>query len=118
ARPGSTSLVRSPRTDGGVPSLARLLVGLGRPRLPLAARDRRDRLDRLVVLLHRARQPPRAAQGRERRGARSRRRGVGDPRRRLLPDREVQGRPAPAPREALLVPVGGGHDGRLPPPPP
>ena len=36
----------------------RLLVGLGRPALPLAARDRGDRLDRDVVLLHRARQPP------------------------------------------------------------
>ena len=41
--------------------LGRLLVGLGQPALPLAARGRRDRLDRLVVLLHRARQPPRAA---------------------------------------------------------
>ena len=39
----------------------RLLVGLGRPALPLAARDRGDRVDRRVVLLHRARQPPRAA---------------------------------------------------------
>ena len=39
----------------------RLLVELGRPRLPLAARDRRDRLDRLLLLLHRARPPPRAA---------------------------------------------------------
>ena len=47
------------------PSDLRLLVGLGQPALPLAARDRRDRVDRLVVLLHRARQPP-AAAGRRR----------------------------------------------------
>ena len=63
----------------------RLLVELGRPALPLAARDRRDRVDRLVVLLHRARPPPGAARRRAGRRARRRRRGVGDPRRRLLP---------------------------------
>ena len=90
----STSSCRS-RSIAGAPGhdarrrALRLLVGLGRPALPLAARDRRDGLDRRVVLLHRARQPPRAAEGPARRGARRRRRGVGGARRRLLPRREV-----------------------------
>ena len=72
---------------------SRLLVGLGRPRLPLAARRRRDRLDRLVLLLHRARPPPRPrlpTRATPPRGVGGR--GLGDPRRRLLPDREVPGR--------------------------
>ena len=109
SRRRSTSSSRSPRADGGIPSAGRLLVGLGRPRLPLAARRGRDRLDRLVVLLHRARQPPRAA--RRRRGCRPgcRRRGLGDPRRRLLPDREVPGRARAASGQAPLVQVGGVH---------
>ena len=42
--------------------------------------------------------------------ARRRRRGLGDPRRRLLPDREVHGRAARAARAPLLVQVGGVHD--------
>ena len=45
------------------PRALRLLVGLGQPALPLAARDRGDGVDRRVVLLHRARQPPGAAEG-------------------------------------------------------
>ena len=77
------ALLAPPRRQG-------LLVGLGRPALPLAARGRGDRVDRLVVLLHRARQPPRSRRRSERDAAR----GVGgevvgDPRRRLLPGREV-----------------------------
>ena len=69
----STSSSRSRSTDGSRPSALRLLVGLGQPPLPLAARDRRDRVDRRVLLLHRARQPPRAARG----PATTRERGVG-----------------------------------------
>ena len=78
--------------------------------LPLAARDRGDRVDRHVVLLHRARQPPAAAGGAARRRARRRRRVVGDPRRRLLPGREVPRRARDAPGAAALVQVGGVHD--------
>ena len=77
---------------------------------PLAPRDRRDRLDRHVVLLRRARQPPAAARRRARPRARRRRRDVGDPRRRLLPDREVPRRAAVDARAAALVQVGGVHD--------
>ena len=60
-RPAWTSSCRSRSIDGQRPSAQRLLVGLGQPALPLAARDRGDGVDRRVVLLHRARQPPRAA---------------------------------------------------------
>ena len=91
-------------------SALRLLVGLGQPALPLAARDRGDGVDRRVVLLHRARQPPRAAEGSRRREARRRRRGVGGARRRLLPRREVPRRAGAAARAAALVQVGGVHD--------
>ena len=106
----STSSSRLRRADGGIPSAERLLVGLGRPRLPLAARRGRDRVDRLVVLLHRARQPPGVARRPVRRRPRSRRGGLGDPRRRLLPDREVPRLSRAAPGEALLVQMGGLHD--------
>src|ERR687888_1669814 len=63
--------------DGHITRPQRLLVGLGEPALPLAARDRRDGVDRRIVLLHRARQPPREAPGPGPGEARSRRRGVG-----------------------------------------
>ena len=56
-----------------------------------AARRRRDRLDRRVVLLHPARPRPGAAEGAE---GGCRRRVLGRPRRRLLPLAEVQGRAA------------------------
>src|SRR5438105_1212456 len=92
------------------PRVQRLLVGLGQPALPLAARGRGDRVDRLVVLLHRARPPPRPAGRGTRRRARRGRRGVGGPRGRLLPRREVQGRASRSSRAALLVQVGGVHD--------
>ena len=82
---------------------------LARPLVPLPARDRRVRLDRDVVLLRRARQPP-APGGRARRRARRRRRVVGDPRRRLLPHREVPRHAADDPGAAALVQVGGVHD--------
>ena len=106
----STSSSRSRSTGGSRPSALRHLVGLGEHPLPLAARDRRDGVDRRVVLLHRARQPPRAAEGSGGRAARHRRGGVGDPRRRLLSRREVPGRARPAARAAALVQVGGVHD--------
>ncbi len=76
----------------------------------MAPRHRRDRLDRDVVLLRRARQPPRPAEGAAGRGRRRRRRVVGDPRRRLLPDLEVDGGAARAAGAAALVQVGGVHD--------
>ncbi len=76
----------------------------------MASRHRRDRLDRDVVLLRRARQPPRPAEGAAGRGRRRRRRVVGDPRRRLLPDLEVDGRAARAAGAVALVQVGGLHD--------
>src|SRR6266516_2768229 len=75
-------------TDGS------LLERVARSPRPLAARDRRDRLDWGVVLLHRARQPPAASRGRGRQRAWRRRRGLGDPRRRPLPGAEVPGRAA------------------------
>ena len=54
---------RSRRTGGVAPSLRRVRDRLAEPPRPLAARHRRDRLDRLVLLLHRARQPPATAEG-------------------------------------------------------
>ena len=72
-----------------------------------AARRRRDRLDRRVVLLHPARPRPGAAEGAE--GGR-RRRVLGRPRRRLLPLAEVHRRTAAAAGAAALVQVGGVHD--------
>ena len=91
--------------------LAEGLDGLGLPRrvgavpAALAARHRRHRLDRHVVLLRRARQAPAALARRPTAG-----RGVGDPRRRLLPRREVPRRPRRAAQAAALVQVGGVHD--------
>ena len=81
-----------------------------RPRPAAAARRRRDRVDRGVVLLHPARSRPAAARGRSRRGARSRGRVLGRARRRLLPLAEVQGRPAGPAGASALVQVGGVHD--------
>ena len=71
--------------------------GLGRPAPPLAARHRRDRWIGtsfyFVALDNHLRAAGRGARRRARRG----RRGVGDPRRRLLPRPEVHGRPAELP---------------------
>ena len=103
--PPSASSSRSRRTDGAAPS--HLRDRLARPRLPLVPRHRGDRLDRHVVLLRRARQPSERAGARGRPGRRRRRRVVGDPRRRLLPDPQVPGRAAEAPEAAPLVQVGG-----------
>ena len=69
--------------------------------------DHGDRLDRHLVLLRRARQPPERARAGGGPGRGRRRRVVGDPRRRLLPDPQVPGRPAEAPEAAALVQVGG-----------
>ena len=72
ARGGAGDGARRARLDRGGPMAAVLAAflggkdywwGWGDLRLPLAARGRGDRVDRLVVLLHRARQPPRAAEG-------------------------------------------------------
>src|SRR5204862_544781 len=79
---------------------------LARPRVSLPARDRRDRLDRHVLLLRRARQPSPPC----RRPGRPHGRVVGDPRRWLLPHREVPRHAADDPGAAALVQVGGVHD--------
>ena len=57
-----------------------------------------------------ARQPAATAEEPRGRAAGRRRRGVGDPRRRLLPRPEVPRRPAHAARAPALVQVGGVHD--------
>ena len=100
SRPRSPSSSRSRRTAGGavIVGIDPYVVGLARPRLPLVPRHRGDRLDRHLVLLRRARPAPARAARRARPRARRRRRVVGDPRRRLLPDREVPGRAAAAAR--------------------
>ena len=79
---------------------------LGQPAAALGARDHRDRLDRLVVLLRLPRQQPDeprvARPGRQRR----RRRAVGGARRRLLPPAEVRRRAAAHARAPALVLLG------------
>ena len=80
---------------------------VARPGLSLVPRHHRDRLDRHLVLLRRARQPPERAGAGRGQGRGRERRVVGDPRRRLLPDPQVPGRPAEASEAAALVQVGG-----------
>src|SRR4051812_18128292 len=87
SRRACRSSSRSRSTAGGAADGLR--VGLGQPAFPRAARRGRDGGDRRVVLLLRPRQPLAPACRGTRQRARCRRRVVGDPRWRLLPDREV-----------------------------
>ena len=85
-------------------SLGRYPLGLGRGVPALAARHRRHRLDRHVVLLHPARLQPETPRG----PARGRpRRSLAGARRRLLQHGEVPGGAGAAARGAHLVQVGG-----------
>ncbi len=77
---------------------------------PLPARRQRDRVDRRLVLLRRARLEAAPAGAPRGRGRGRRRRGVGGARRRLLPRAQVPGRAAGAARGAAVVQVGGVHD--------
>ena len=86
------------------------LSGLGRPRAALAARDRRDGVDRDVVLLRPPRPVAPAAEGRGRPRGRCGRRALGGARRRLLPGAEVRRRAAAAAGSRRVVQVGGLHD--------
>ena len=113
-----TALARA-RRDRDRPLAARMTVAslprpvldrLAQPADPLAARDRRDRVDRRLDLLRPARPVARGAEERGRRARRRPRRAVGGPRRRLLPRQEVQGRAARAARPPRVVQVGGVHD--------
>ncbi|CAI8691371.1 hypothetical protein EMIT0111MI5_120095 [Burkholderia sp. IT-111MI5] len=72
----------------------RLHHRLAEPRAAMAARHRRHRVDRRVVLFRRARQQPETADRPEPAQARRVRRTVARPRRRLLQHAEVHGRPA------------------------
>ena len=114
SRPRWASSSRSPRTAGDADELPPRALGrtfgLGRSRAALAARDRRDGLDRHVVLLRPPRPVAPAAEGRRRPRRRSGGRALGGARRRLLPGAEVRRRAAAAARPRRVVQVGGLRD--------
>ena len=102
--PAAASSSRSRGIDGPVPER--------RPRRPPAdaARGRRDRVDRRVVLLRPARPRAAAAEAARGRGGGCRGRVLGRARRRPLPLAEVPARAGRDARAAALVQVGGVHD--------
>src|SRR5881227_1250129 len=79
---------------------------MAQPCAPLGPRDHRDRVDRHVVLLQLVEQSARSAPARAT-GAGRRGRALVGARRRVLPRREVHGRPRRAPPHAPLVQMGG-----------
>src|SRR5690606_35821014 len=99
-------VTRAPRTTGD-PNDGSVHRRLAEPARALGALRGRHRLDRLLVLFHLARQPPRGAESARRRGERHRGRALGRARRRLLPRAEVPRRTARAPGDPALVQVGG-----------
>ncbi|CAF0718938.1 unnamed protein product [Rotaria sp. Silwood1] len=90
---------------GGITAHGHLPSRLGQPAAALAARHHRHRLDRRVVLLRLAGQPPRQADRRRPQGQGRGRRTLGRARRRLLQPAEVHGgagQPAQGPALVLL----------------